>query len=171
MSFLLDIPDLGLDAPADALKARTDAYYEYLQNHRELFPKKAWEFAIADWHYDFSSHQSPHDAWVENLTILEPSSGSRSQYRAIGIVVRLRGSYHDGYIELRYKRVRSYALTLPHDFQFPPSYRTGHGDWLVDELRISERALVVHEVRFSRGSRWLIECEDVEYKWLRTPKR
>ncbi len=41
----------------------------------------------------------------------------------------------------------------------------GHGDWLIDEVRLSEREFVLHEVEFSHGSRWIIECEDLIYQW------
>jgi len=42
---------------------------------------------------------------------------------------------------------------------------SGHGDWLYDEIRLSARGYVLHEIEWSRGSRWLIESGDVAYKW------
>jgi hypothetical protein len=41
--------------------------------------------------------------------------------------------------------------------------KTGHGDWLYDEIRLSERGLVLHEVEFSSNGHWLIECKDIKY--------
>jgi hypothetical protein len=46
-----------------------------------------------------------------------------------------------------------------------PPLNVGHGDWLTDEIRLSDRNLVLHEIEFSRGSRWLIEAEDIVYEW------
>lgn len=43
--------------------------------------------------------------------------------------------------------------------------KRGHGDWLIDEIRLSDRGLVLHEILFSSGARWLIESEDIEYTW------
>src|SRR5215475_3040321 len=86
-----------------------------------------------------------------------------SQYRAIEIRVRLLGAYHDRRIELIYEGVRNYSLETSPKFKSPPTYKTGHGDWLIDEIRLSERNLVIHGIEFSSGSRWLIECENIQY--------
>lgn len=77
------------------------------------------------------------------MTILEPSSGERSEVRGLEIHVRLFGAYHDGYLNLAYERVRSYSLDTPGQFWLPP-YGVGHGDWLVDEVRLSDRGFVIH---------------------------
>lgn len=44
---------------------------------------------------------------------------------------------------------------------------TGDGDWLYDEIRLSQRGYVLHEIEWSCGSRWLIECGDVSYRLSR----
>jgi hypothetical protein len=41
----------------------------------------------------------------------------------------------------------------------------GHEGWMIDEARLSDLDYVVHEVEFSRGSSWLIESEDLLYRW------
>ena len=69
-------------------------------------------------------------------------------------------AYQDGEIQILYKGRRSYSLSVPGS----ESDDRGHGDWLVDEIRLSESGMVMHEVVFSRG-RWLIECADIEWRW------
>jgi hypothetical protein len=172
MAFLIDIPDLPpLSTPAEEISSRYAAYREYLERNKDRMPAAVFAFATADWHFDYQAAQALHDAWVERLTIVEPAEGERSQYRSIDIEVRLKGIYHDGYTEIRYRKVRSYSLSTPAEFELPPSYRTGHGDWLIDEISLSDRGLVVHEIRFSRGSRWVIGCEDIEHEWVPDPAK
>ena len=43
------------------------SYLKYLELNRSDIPVSAYEFAVADWHYDFRNHQCPHDAWVESV--------------------------------------------------------------------------------------------------------
>lgn len=160
MSFLVD----HLLLEHDALAAKMESYRQYLESARSSFPPNAFDFATAAWHYDFSHHQSPHDAWVESVTIHEPSSGDRQQHRNLEITAVLLGAYHDGYIQLAYDAVRSYEFRAVADAQSTSSQR-GHGDWLIDEIRLSNSNLVIHEVLFSHGGRWLIECEDIRYVW------
>lgn len=75
------------------------------------------------------------------------------------IICRLFAAYHDGHIELKYSNVRSYSLASN-------PRTTDHGDWLYDEIRLSEEGHVLHEVEWSKGGLWLIECGDVTYEWL-----
>jgi hypothetical protein len=160
MSFILDIPDLDPRGPYEEIKRRRDAYKQYLESIRGSLPESAYAFATAA---PFRRDGSLHDSWVEALTISESSSGERSHIRRAGIRVRLLGAWHDGYIRLRYEGVRRYSL-VAHDLA--PGPGTAHGDWLAaDEVRLSEAGLVEHEVRFSSGARWLIECADIEHGW------
>ena len=144
--------------------ARHSQYREYLVTCRDRFPSSTYEFATANWRLDPSDHRCPHDSWVESLMLFEPSSGERRENRGLEIHVRLLGAYHDGYLSLVYSGVLSYTLDTPSDFALPP-YGVGHGDWLVDEVRLSDRGHVLHEIEFSRGSRWVIECRDIMYRW------
>lgn len=148
---------------AETARALSD-YRVYLNSVRTKLPARVFEFATADWHYNFEDHRCPHDSWVESLSIMERSSGARAERRWIDIEVKLLGAYHDGHIYLAYEGVQSYSLTTPSDFVMPP-LGVGHGDWLIDEVRLADSGLVVHEVAFSRGSRWSIECKDLLYHW------
>jgi len=134
-------------------------YCAYLESVREQLPNSAYEFAAAPWHYDFGDHRAPHDGWVEELIIREPAAGDRKQNRSLEIHVRLDAAYHDGHIELSYSGVRSYSLDSG------LTNGLGHGDWLYDEIRLSKHGAVLHEVEWSNGGLWLIECEDVVYQW------
>ncbi len=135
-------------------------YCAYLESVRGRLPQSAYEFATAPWHYDFADHRSPHDGWLETLVVREPASGGRKGNRSPEIVACLFAAYHDGFIELRYSEVGSYSLASG------ATSGKGHGDWLYDEVRLSERGRVLHEIEWSSGGLWLIECGDVAYKWV-----
>src|SRR5277367_4486168 len=123
----VEIPDL---------LERSKVYREYLESTKERLPLSAFEFAGAPWHYDHNDHRCPHDSWVESLTITEPSTGERLQNRSLRISVRLWGAFHDGHILLDYPDVQMYSLENP-------TTGASHGDWLVDEIRLSENGLVL----------------------------
>jgi hypothetical protein len=172
VAFLIDMP--GEVTMAESA-ARWKAYREYLDHAAKRMPREAWEFASAEWHYDFNDPRCPHDAWVESVTILEPSSGDRHEIRGLEIRIELLGSYHDGRIRLTYPGVRHYSFYQP-----PRSHgrllNRSHGDWLIDEITPSENSrptllLVVHEIRFDSGAVWTIEAEDVRYEWLPFEKK
>jgi hypothetical protein len=141
------------------LKTRFEAYKDYLKKIGDKMPSSARDFALADWHYDFMDHKCPHDSWVEHLKIYEESSGDRRQNRVSHIEIKLLGAWHDGYLELMYKKTTRYSLTNNRGWK-------SHGDWLYDEVRLSEDGFVLHEIEFVGGIEWLIECEDIEFKWL-----
>jgi WD40 repeat protein len=155
MNFFTNV-DGRLEIPK--LLERSKAYKEYLLSIKDRLPVSAFEFATANWHYDYGDHRCPHDSWVESLTINEPASRERLQHRSVAITVRLLGAFHDGHILIDYADVQTYSLVRPKSLP-------GHGDWLVDEIRSSENGLVLHEVLFSSDSRWLIEARDVSCEW------
>ena len=134
-------------------------YCDYLESVRNQLPPAAYNFASAPWHYNFTDHRAPHDGWVDEIIIREPATGARKEHRSLEIVVKLLAAYHDGHIELKYSAVQNYSLGC-HE-------QGGHSDWLYDEIRLSERGYVLHEIEWSSGSRWLIECGDVSYRWTR----
>lgn len=155
---------------AETARERFAAYAAYLETVRGRMPAAAYEFAAAPWHYDPAASECPHDAWVESLVISEPSSGERREVRGLEIRARLLGAYHDGYIGLEYQGVRGYALTRSSRAGRRPD-AGGHGDWLIDEVRVSEDGHVLHEVVFDLGGRWLIKCDDIIFRWERTKEK
>jgi len=149
------------NTPEQVEKALSE-YAKYLLPVRHNLPLSAYEFASAPWHYDHTDHRCPHDSWLESVTISEPASGAHLEFRHIEISMRLFGAFHDGYLELSYPSVQSYSLSGASGI----SDNAGHGDWLVDEIRLSDRNLVHHEILFGNGSRWLIESMDVKVSWV-----
>jgi|SRR5882724_1226479 len=140
-------------------------YSDHLESIKDKLPQSTYQFATAEWHYDGLHHRSPHDGWLEFVTVREPSSGDRNQYRTIEIHIRLLAAYHDGYIDLSYFDVRSYSLTAAMADFHPDMNNKGHQDWLYDEIRLSDRGNVLHEIEWSRGDHWVIECKDIRCDW------
>jgi hypothetical protein len=162
MSFLIDAYEGWSGEEAEQ---RFKVYAEYLEKVKSALPKSAFSFVTAHWHYQFLDRHCPHDGWVEHLTIWESASGDRQEQREIQIEMRLLGSFHKEYLELNYKDVRSYELRAqPHANQ-QASRNVGHGDWLIDEVRLSENHLVLHEILFRDRGRWLIEASDILWEW------
>lgn len=141
-------------------------YQSYLDAIRDRLPRGVWKFAKAAWHYDFADHRCPHDAWVDSLVIREVMTENRRVQPALHIDVRLLGAYHDGHLHLGYINVWRYSLDGPGTDPELHRHGTGHGDWLFDEIRLSERGHVLHEIEFGSGSRWIIECDDLRYDWV-----
>jgi hypothetical protein len=158
------------NASLSEMQARYAAYRQEILAAGHRMPRNAFEFASAEWHYDFSDPRCPHDAWVDSIDIREPATGERHEVRRLEIRVDLLGAYHDGHIRLTYPGVRQYSLFQPRGATGGSAASHGHGDWMVDEVSVSansrpERLLVVHEIAFARGGTWTIESEDILYEW------
>src|SRR5690242_17658258 len=110
-----------------------------LESVRSFLAPSAYDFASAPWHCDHNDHKCPHDSRVESLVIREPSSGNRHEVREIEIAIRLLGAFHDGYLELPYRGVHSYSTS-----GVTGKTKIGHGNWLIDEVRLSDNNLVLH---------------------------
>ena len=139
-----------------------DAYAKYLNEVKDIFPVSAYKLATSDWYFDPNHHKCPHDAWLEKITISEPSEGKRHEIRKTSIKIELIGAYQDGCIEFYYPRVYSFLLDSV-------AVKSGHQDWRYDEFRLSNSGLLVHEIEWSGPSdtaRWRIEANDVIYNWI-----
>lgn len=161
-----DLPEIESLGYEQRRKEKWAAYQHRLQKIKTSLPASAQEFAFADWHYDFSDSRCPHDAWLEYVTIREPSSGERSEVRGLEIEIKLFGAYHDGYLEFRYTDVESYFFDQPHRRGGWHSTENGHGDWMIDEVDLSSNGYVLHEIEWLDGGHWLIECRDLVFTWL-----
>ena len=139
-----------------------DRYGDYLKEHAGRFPRGAREFALADWHYDFKHHQCPHDSWLETFAIRENASGERSQRSVVEIDSLFFGAYHDLYFSLTYRNVLAYAIEC--DVRAPEGRRF-HGDWIVDELTLTESNSVHHEIQFEFAT-LIVTCLDLEYRCI-----
>ena len=101
---------------------------------------------------------------ARNFQFVRGFLGKRRQQRSLSVNVRLLGAYHDGYIELRYPRVSRYALNVTDG-------ERGHRDWRYDELRLSDRGYLVHEIEWSglyATGVWVIETSDLEFRWCQS---
>jgi hypothetical protein len=152
---------LGRGSSYEELRIDWARYQRYLEKIEHDLPPNVRAFAKASWHYDLAHHWCLHDSWVEELVIKEEPRDDTKSIRDLAIHLRLQGAYHDGDISLAYSGVREYELSLAAD-QVPVPHR-GHGDWLIDEIRLSARKLVVHEILFRFGGRWMIECADIQH--------
>lgn len=153
---------LGSDGRDEDFVAKWRSYMEYVESEAHRFPPGALALARSDWFYNFNDHRCPHDAWLEELIISEPSSGERHENRTVAISMRLFGAYHDGHIHVRYPRVHSYRLAI-HDGS------DGHRDWRYDEFRVSEHGHLIHEIEwcgYHDSGSWLIEASDIEFVWV-----
>ena len=162
MSFLIDKFSTWSHQEAEACFR---AYADYLESVKNALPASAFAFATAAWHYQNNDHRCPHDAWVDQLRIWESASGDRKQDRQIQIDLRLFGAFHDGYLDLSYKNVSSYRLDGHPRGDSRRLAHIGHGDWLIDEIRLSDSGFVLHEILFSSRGRWLIEASDISCEW------
>jgi hypothetical protein len=158
MNFL----DFEYNPEPSIIKEKFEVYRKYLENNHQSFPPSAYEFSTADWHYNAEDPRCPHDAWVESLNIAENHLPKTDNKKGIKIELMLLGAYQNGQIKISYDGVRGYNLTL-----FPDSFEVkSHGDWIIDEIRLSEKGWLIHEIKFWLNGNWQIECEDIQYQWL-----
>lgn len=146
----------------EIVKDKFEIYYLYLKENQSKFPKSAYDFAFADWHYNPQDPKSPHDAWIESVNIFEIRSPEARKSEGIGINICLLNASHNGQIKITYKNIKSYSLNLTSNLY----EKNTHGDWLLDELYLSENDNVIHEIELLMNGNWKIECEDIIYNWL-----
>jgi len=144
----------------DLIGQKHQAYERFLLDNKGRFPAEAFDYAIADWHYDPQDHRCPHDAWVESLCISETRQDGQSKSK-LSARILLLGAYHDGQIEISYSDLTEYNFSLHQE----ASSKHGHGDWLIDEIRLSENGRLIHEIQFWPGSTWVVECVNLSYSW------
>ena len=164
--------NFSYEATSEEIVGSYEDYRKYLFSIKDALPESAFEFAIADWHYDHNDPRCPHDARLDSLEMTEKyvSNLSLKERAPLEITIILLSSFHNGRIRLSYRGVRYYSLEkfpisgIPTRVLKEPT--TYHGDWLVDELCLSEDNFVVHEIDFAFGATWKIHCDDVKYEWL-----
>jgi hypothetical protein len=140
-----------------------ERYLSYLQQVRTSLPEGTQSFALADWHYNLGHRRCPHDSWLEMVTLRELSQGTRMEIRELEITAKFLGAFHDGFFEITYRGVQSYSLVLPKERG--RSAVVAHGDWIIDEILLTEEGGVSHEILFSESGVWKIVCRDLVYEW------
>lgn len=132
------------------------AYMTYLTSIKDRLPQTVYEFALADWHYDPRNPKCPHDAWVQEIKVKEIAEGERHEIRTTQIEITLLGAYHDRLLKVTYKDVTSHSINATHS-------QLGYGDWLTDEIGLSETGQVLHEIKFHHAF-LRIECCDIIFQ-------
>src|SRR5262245_38425521 len=141
------------------LQVRREAYFAYLNSVASYLPAATRDFALSDWYYS-DSDKNPHDSWVERVELIETSSGERKQTRNIHINVELLSASHNARIVFRYENVVNYQLGSFCD------YIAKHEDWLADEVTVGSGGTVLHEIAFSSGLKWKIQCKSISYEYV-----
>lgn len=135
------------------------AYRAYLHSVQGSFPPSAYKLATSDWYYSLNNRRGPHDAWLQEVRMVEHESPDRHQPRKVEMVVRLLNAHHDHVLQFRYPTVLEYSLQLTYGLW-------GHRDWRYDEFRLSDDGKLIHEIEWAgpqETGRWLIVSDDVHY--------
>ena len=172
MAFILstDLPDADSNIFLERQHEHWKKYKHYLLNIKHKLRPATREFALAEWHYDTSDPRCLHDAWLESVTLQESAISDDLQDRRQVIVIRLLGAYHDGHIELTYHEVSSYTFDQPYRWVQEGMVNRCHGDWLVDEVRLSDNGKIIHEIEWENRGHWIVECGDIKYSWIARSK-
>ena len=146
--------DIVMNDPMDAasyMEAVT-LYKQYLLSNCKDFPDSAYEFASANWH---RNKNDPKAIWGSEFCSVKLNSTNRSIF---DIEMILRGAFHNGDIFLKYINVSSYLLNSSGGDQVCREiYR--------DEIRLSEKLEVIHDIEWLGGEIWTFECSDISFEW------
>jgi hypothetical protein len=138
-------------------------YEKYIQSIRKKLPEQVYAFASNPNNFNFQSHSSLHDSWLESLIVKEVATGKRNEIRKMEIEISLLGPFHDRRILLRYTGVTQYSFVAPPQYDEPRYKHTAHGDLFTHEVRLGHNGLIVHELLFERDAVLLIECSDIKH--------
>ncbi|HSY17557.1 MAG TPA: hypothetical protein VK815_04445 [Candidatus Acidoferrales bacterium] len=138
-------------------------YEKYIQSIRQKLPEHIYAFAVNPNNYNFGSHSSLHDSWLESLVVKETAAGNRNEIRKLEVEITLFGPFHDRRIHLRYTGVTQYSFVAPPRHDDPRYQHTAHGDLFTHEIRLGHGGLFVHELLFERDAVLFIECSDIKH--------
>ena len=156
--------DATQESDAERGQVRWRAYQAYLRSISNYLPDLTKQFALSEWYWDRSNFdRCPHDAWLESIEVCEPFSGDRKRERTIRIKLRLLASSHRGHILFEYEDVVGYQVGVPF---LQMAQNTKHGDWLADEITLASNNQLVHEILFSSGAAWKIQCGSISYTYV-----
>lgn len=138
-------------------------YARYVESIRDRLPAHIYAFASDQRFFNFTSHSSLHDAWLESLTVREAASGERDEIRRLEIEIILLGPFHDLRTRLLYTGVTHYSAFAPAKPEHPRYEHTAHGNLFTHEVRLGESGGLIHEIIFERDATILIECADIRH--------
>ena len=136
-------------------------YLAYIQSIENKLPASAYEYAIAEWHYSLTDPRGIHDAWLQSLTITGVF-GPDQRPQTCDIQATFLNAFCDRLLKFHYQGVISYNLQTPATFR-------AHPDVYFDEIRLSDRANVIHEILFMDNIRWIIESRNFSLTHQKLP--
>ncbi|AHK18883.1 hypothetical protein KD5_03270 [Yersinia pseudotuberculosis] len=140
----------------DGFTMDSSAYPDYVNSIKTHVPKNALQFMEASWHYDHRDPKCPHDAKIESLCIRERNF---ADFRVTDIDILLLGAYGNR-MSLFYSEVYSYNIDKK-KCEWPTDDYS-HGDWLVDEISLSDDGLLIHKIILTDAV-ISIKSKDVKY--------
>ena len=127
----------------DGFTMDSSDYPRYVDSIRAYVPNNALQFMAAEWHYDHRDERCPHDSRINKICILEKELGD---FRVNNIEIVLLGAYGNN-LSLFYSDVYSYSIEKKKCAWPIDDY--SHGDWVIDELLLSDDGLLTHEIIFT----------------------
>lgn len=140
----------------DGFTMDSSNYPDYVNKIKASVPENALKFMAAEWHYDHRDERCPHDSRIKKLCILEKGLGD---FRINNIKIDLLGAY-DNNLSLFYSDIYSYSIEKK-KCEWPIN-EYSHGDWIIDEVLLSDDGLLTHEIIFTDAV-INIKFKDVKY--------
>jgi hypothetical protein len=137
------------------------AYENEVAQIASSLPVNARKYALAAWHCDLTDRRCIHDAWVEQIIIVERGSGNPGQTRGLDIAIRLLGAHRDRHLILKFPSVSHYTVDRP----LSDSKRqnvAGHGDVLDDSIKLTADGHVLYTLRLELG-KIEIAAKDIQF--------
>jgi hypothetical protein len=162
MMFLrwLDINILEGDS-IDEYDKLTKEYYSYLDSIRPYITQSVYNYAIADWHYNSTSHYSPHDAVLKNINMID------SGENGLSLDINLINAYQDYMLNFSYQNVVKYSICcVPELDKIYDKSVSIHGTFLWDSIEYDPKiSLINHHVVFSSDTKIIISCKNFNFTY------
>ena len=131
-------------------------YLDALADYRDQLPSEVAEFAGDEDRFVLNHEKSLHDAWLEEVRIIE-SRSTDSKPSEVSIQLILLGQMHDRKIIINYQGVTNHLFSGARtNCNF---HDTFHGDIFTHEVRLSEEGMVQHEILFDEVTRFEVTCQ------------
>jgi hypothetical protein len=134
-------------------------YSAHVDSWKDDLPTSAYEYAKAIWHYDMRDARCIHDAWLASCVFQEASlQKPHAKPTGFGIEISFLTGLEDRVLKFSYKNIVHYSLESP-------SQSETHSEVYFDEIRLSERKNMIHEILFMSNARWIIESNDFSFSF------
>jgi hypothetical protein len=126
---------------------------------KDKLPTAAYEYAKAPWHYDMQDARCVHDAWLLSCVFQEASlQEPHVKPTRFNIEISFLTGLEDHVLKFSYTNVLHYRLESPNPTEI-------HSDVYFDEIRLSERDHMIHEILFMSKVRWIIESSGFTFSF------